>query len=197
MSHVPRITPCRITASLAKSEHDGKKRQEPAKKGEISNLRLRDNKTPGTIAGEGASFFLLNREASPQNYARIAGLATRFNPGLKPQASSFIEEYLSANNLGKSDIDLVILGINGDPDNDAIYNPVRNYFGENTTQAWYKHLCGEHYLASSFALWLGARIMKSRQVPEITLLTGYEIPAQSTISSFTIITITFIIPSSC
>jgi 3-oxoacyl-[acyl-carrier-protein] synthase II len=142
------------------------------KKGEISNLSLLENKTPGTIAGEGASFFLLTHADSPQNYARIAGLATRFNPGFEPQATSFIEEFLSSNKMSKSDIDMVILGINGDPDNDAIYDPVRNYFGENTTQAWYKHLCGEHYLASSFALWLGARIMKSGTIPEIARLNG-------------------------
>lgn len=148
------------------------------KKGEVSNLSLLNNKTPGTIAGEGASFFLLSRELSSQNYARISGLATRFNPGHKPQATSFIEEFLSSKKLNPTDIDLVILGLNSDPENDAIYDPVRNYFGGNTAQAWYKHLCGEHYLASSFALWLGAKIMKSGQVPEVTFLDESPKPAQ-------------------
>jgi len=148
------------------------------KKGEISNLRLRDNKTPGTIAGEGASFFLLSREESAQNYARIAGLATRFNPGLKPQATSFIEEFLTSKNLKSTDIDLIILGTNSDPENDAIYEPVRDYFGDNTAQAWYKHLCGEHYLASSFALWLGARVMKSRSVPGIIRIEDHQSPKE-------------------
>ena len=54
------------------------------KKGEISNLDLLKDKTPGTIAGEGASFFLLSNEEHPRNYGRISGLSTRFNPG--PQA---------------------------------------------------------------------------------------------------------------
>jgi 3-oxoacyl-(acyl-carrier-protein) synthase len=139
------------------------------KKGELSNLSL-DHKAPGTIAGEGASFFLLTHEESPQNYARIAGLATRFNPGHKPQAASFIEEFLSENKLDKTEIELLITGKNSDPENDAIYDPALSYFGENTPLAWYKHLCGEHYLASSFALWMGAKIMKTGHIPGIARL---------------------------
>ena len=140
------------------------------KKGEISNLRLLEDKSPGTIAGEGASFFLLTHGESPENYAKINGLATKFNPDFKPIAASFIEEFLSAHNMSKPDIDLVILGINGDAENDAIFEPVRNYFGNHVAQTWYKHLSGEHYLASSFALWLSAKIMKSQQIPGIIQL---------------------------
>ena len=50
------------------------------KKSGISNLELLNDKTPGTLAGEGASFFLLSKEKSPQNYALIRGLSTRYNP---------------------------------------------------------------------------------------------------------------------
>jgi 3-oxoacyl-[acyl-carrier-protein] synthase II len=139
------------------------------KKGEISNLDILKDKNPGTIAGEGAAFFLLTREPDQQNYAKISGLATRFNPCLKPQATIFMEEFLSSQGMKKTDIDLVILGMNGDLENDAIYQPVREYF-QDKQQAWYKHLCGEHYLASSFALWLGAKIMKFRTVPGVVRL---------------------------
>jgi 3-oxoacyl-(acyl-carrier-protein) synthase len=140
------------------------------KKDVISNLDLLSGKSPGTIAGEGASFFLLTREESPQNYGKIKGISTRFNPGLKSQATSFINEFLSSQKLNKTDIDLVILGLNSDTDNDAIYDPVSTYFGENIKQTWHKHLCGEHYLASSFAMWLGAKIMKTQSVPDIVSL---------------------------
>jgi len=140
------------------------------KKDGINNLDILKNKTPGTIAGEGASFFLLTHEENPQNYAKIMGLSAKFNPGLKLQAASFIEGFLSENKLGKSEIDLVIVGLNGDVENDAIYDPVLNYFGENIIQTYYKHLCGEHYLASSFALWLGAKIIKHQSIPGIIRL---------------------------
>jgi 3-oxoacyl-[acyl-carrier-protein] synthase II len=142
------------------------------KKGEIGNLQLLRDKSPGTIAGEGASFFLLTKEKSPRNYARISGLSTRFNPENKPVAVQYIEEFLAAEKLDKSGIDLLISGLNGDPASDAIYEPVHNFFGENLAKAYYKHLCGEHYLASSFALWLGAKIMQSQEIPEIVRLNN-------------------------
>jgi 3-oxoacyl-[acyl-carrier-protein] synthase II len=140
------------------------------KKGEISNIDLLINKTPGTIAGEGAAFFLLSKEESPQNYGRIRGLSTRFNPEGQTIALDHIEEFLSARKLNASDIDLVILGLNGDLASDAIYEPVTGYFAGKSTMTWYKHLSGEHYLASSFALWLGARIVKSQKIPDIVRL---------------------------
>ncbi|MCK9400148.1 MAG: beta-ketoacyl synthase chain length factor [Bacteroidales bacterium] len=140
------------------------------KKGPISNLDLLKNKTPGTIAGEGASFFLLSREESPQNYGQIRGLSTRFNPENQTIAVNHIEDFLAAHKLNIADIDLVILGLNGDPASDAIYEPVTGYFEGKSTMTWYKHLCGEHYLASSFALWLGARILKNQKIPGIIRL---------------------------
>jgi hypothetical protein len=140
------------------------------KKGPVSNLDLLKNRTPGTIAGEGASFFLLSKEENPHNYARIRGLSTRFNPENHLVALDHIEEFLALHKLNIADIDLVILGLNGDPVSDIIYEPVTAYFEGKSSLAWYKHLSGEHYLASSFALWLGARIMKSQQVPGIVRL---------------------------
>ncbi|MCU0370687.1 MAG: beta-ketoacyl synthase chain length factor [Bacteroidales bacterium] len=136
----------------------------------MSNLDLLKDQTSGTIAGEGSVFFLLGKEEHPHNYARIRGLSTLFNPGLKPQAASFIDEFLSSHELGKDDIDLVILGLNGDPGSDAVYGPVTGSFEGISATAYYKHLCGEHYLAPSFALWLAARILKNQQIPSIVRL---------------------------
>ncbi len=140
------------------------------KKGEISNLELLKDKTPGTIAGEGASFFLLSKEENPANYGHILGLSTRFNPDLEPIAVNYIEEFLSSYRLSTGDIDTVILGLNGDPVSDAVYEPVKSHFDGTANQTWYKHLSGEHYLASSFALWLGAGMLKHQKVPGIVRL---------------------------
>ena len=140
------------------------------KKSGRSNLDLLKDKTAGTIAGEGASFFLLTNEESPQNYGRIHGLSTRFNPEKQAVAVDHIEKFLSSQKLNKADIDLVILGLNGDPEADAIYGPAIEYFEEKSSLTYYKHLSGEHYLASSFALWLAARVMKTQQVPGVIRL---------------------------
>jgi hypothetical protein len=140
------------------------------KKEPLSNLDLLSNKTPGTLAGEGASFFLLSKEIHPHNYCQIRGISTLYNPEKKPVAIEFIGEFLSRHNLGAADIDLVILGMNGDLASDAIYEPVSGYFKGKSASAWYKHLSGDHYLASSFALWLAAKVAKSQLIPAITRL---------------------------
>jgi 3-oxoacyl-[acyl-carrier-protein] synthase II len=140
------------------------------KKSGVSNLELLKDKTPGTLAGEGASFFVLSKEKSPQNYGLIRGLSTRYNPEKQYIAADHIENFLSAQSLGPDDIDLVILGYNGDPQSDAVYDPVDDLFDGKAIKTWYKHLSGEHHLASSFALWLAARILKSQSVPGIIRL---------------------------
>ncbi len=141
------------------------------KKGEMNSLELFDDARPGTIAGEGAAFFLLTGEGSPENYARIGGLQTRFNPGRESIAAGFAAGFLEDHGLQPSDIGLVLLGLNGDPASDAAYGPVRDLFPA-VPQGGYKHLCGEHYLSSSFALWMAARIMREGYVPKEVLISG-------------------------
>lgn len=140
------------------------------KKEITGSLALLKDKTRGTIAGEGAAFFVLSKKTGEHPYAIVKGLATRFNPDLEVRAAGYMEEFLTSHGLQKGDLDLVILGLNGDPGNDAVYEPVRQAFGPNTVMIYYKHLCGEHYLASSFSLWLGAKILKHQSVPGIIRL---------------------------
>jgi 3-oxoacyl-[acyl-carrier-protein] synthase II len=148
------------------------------KKSGISNLELLKDRTPGTLAGEGAAFFVLSKEKSPQNYGLIRGLSTRFNPEKQDIAVNHVEDFLTVHKLDKTDIDLVILGMNGDLGSDSIYGPVKDYFTGKAVQTYYKHLSGEHYLASSFALWLAARILKSQHVPGIVRLDKYQKPGK-------------------
>jgi len=148
------------------------------KKSGLSNLDLLKDKSPGTISGEGAAFFLLGKEEHPNNYARIRGLSMRFNPDKQAVAVDHTVEFLAANELKNTDIDLVILGLNGDPGQDAVYDPVIRLFEEKSSLAFYKHLSGEHYLASSFALWLAAKIMKSGEVPAIVRLERSKNPGK-------------------
>lgn len=142
------------------------------KKEGTRNLDLLHDKSPGSIAGEGAAFFLLTNREDPQNHALIRGLETRFNPGHKLQAKSLMEDFLRNQQLETKDIDLVILGLNGDTENDAVYGPVQKLFGAETALAYYKHLCGEHYLASSFGLWLGTKVIIHQTLPGVVALDG-------------------------
>jgi hypothetical protein len=61
--------------------------------------------------------------------------------------------------------------MNGDPASDKVYQPVADHFS-GIVNARFKHLCGEHNLASSFALWLAAKIIKNQHIPASLLPNG-------------------------
>jgi 3-oxoacyl-(acyl-carrier-protein) synthase len=77
---------------------------------------------------------------------------------------------ISDSGLSISDIDLVLLGINGDNRYDPIYYEFARSIFKGTPLSYYKHLCGEYHTASGFALWLAANILMRQTIPEIIRL---------------------------
>jgi hypothetical protein len=135
------------------------------KKEEVDSLNIFEDGRPGTLAGEGATFFTLSKTPGDRSYARIDGLSVQFNPDGDEILEDHINSFLGSKGLRIEDMDLVILGRNGDPASDGVYANAGDLLS-GIPQAVYKHLCGEHYLSSSFALWLGARIAASQSSPE-------------------------------
>jgi len=135
------------------------------KQGPVSNLELYKTNSKGTIAGEGAAFFLLANEASATDYAKLDGLKTFYKPDGLKEIEKQILSFLSGHSVNINDIDLVITGKNGDAGSDKIYDQLaQSIFSKNKTIN-YKYLCGEYPTASAFALWMAANIIKSGTVP--------------------------------
>lgn len=139
-----------------------------------SNLSLLDHRGSGSIAGEGASFFVVTKEKHPDNYARFAGVKTFYKPLSEEETDKFILDFLAENDLCPEDIDIVLTGMNGDPGSDKEYYRAQNGIFKNNPVAYYKHLCGEYYTASSFASWLGAKILKRQNWPKEIMLNNIE-----------------------
>ena len=136
----------------------------------VSNLHLFDDKNAkGSISGEGAAFFLLSPQQSPDNMAELTAHKTIYKPKDLQVIEKEITTFLNAEELTINDIDLVITGKNGDVNNDATYKQLGQSLFKNSTIANYKHLCGEYSVSSSFALWLAANILKTDSVPEVVL----------------------------
>lgn len=139
----------------------------------VSNLLLLEDKTPGSIAGEGSAFFMLSSLPSGNNQAGIAGVHTFITPDTATKADIIpeIDFFLENHHTDKKDISLFLTGMNGDGEFDPVYRQLsRDYFYPQTGLAWYKHLCGEYYTSSSFALWLASVMIETQAVPEITEL---------------------------
>jgi 3-oxoacyl-[acyl-carrier-protein] synthase II len=143
----------------------------------VSNLDLYTGRSKGTIAGEGAAFFLLaNRPAESDNaregngnalegsdnaragsdYARLQGVTTFYKPGSDAEVERQILSFLAANSIDPDSIDLIITGANGDYTGDAIYRHLESGIFKGKPFTPYKHLCGEYPTATAFALWMAA-----------------------------------------
>ncbi len=138
----------------------------------LSNLSLYNTPTNGTIGGEGAAFFLVTSEESPDNLAQLTGLKLLYKP---TSIEEDIIAFLKSHELSIDDVDLVITGKNGDTKNDEIYKSLNDTIFENKPLANYKHLCGEYATSSSFALWLASNIIKGGVIPEIVKGGNFEL----------------------
>ncbi len=139
---------------------DGQLKQE-----EILNTHLYESGTPGSITSEGAHFFALSNKKTLQSYSEIVDVSL-FNTNYPGEVLTNILNVLNHNRLTPDEIDLVILGNNGDSRYDQYYIDLQKGLFKNSTQLCYKHLVGEYNTVSGYALWLGSRILKNRVVPE-------------------------------
>lgn len=143
----------------------------------LDTLKLISSKTRGTIPGEGAAFFIISCEGTQETGVIAEGVHTFFNSdGAEPEeifaeADIFLEE----KGIGKEEIDAVILGINGDAESDEnYYRLLNNYFAPSVQSLYYKHLCGEYYTSTSFALWVAKTVLETQSIPEVIRLQEKE-----------------------
>jgi 3-oxoacyl-[acyl-carrier-protein] synthase II len=140
----------------------------------VSNLKLFGDRSRGTIAGEGSAFFLLASGPGQHPYARIKGMDTFNFPESNEATRIRIRKFLSSMDVSPGDVDLVILGKNGDPAFDAAYDETQTELFPGKAAAFFKHLSGEYHTAGSFALWLSAMILKNQVVPPVVSMNDIQ-----------------------
>ena len=133
----------------------------------VSNTDLFDPPSKGTIAGEGATFFLLSDQPSKNDYARLDALTVFYKPENNAATEQQILSFLSAQAIAPNDIDLIITGRNGDIQNDEIYDQLQKTVFNNIVQVNYKQLCGEYPTSTAFALWMAANIFITGALPPV------------------------------
>jgi 3-oxoacyl-(acyl-carrier-protein) synthase len=134
----------------------------------VSNLTLFTSASKGSIAGEGAAYFLLASQPSANAYAQLEGVSTFYKPVDITEIKQHILSFLSSRQINMEDIDLVITGRNGDTKGDSVYKQLEESVFKNKSLINYKHLSGEYSTSTSFALWLAANILKTGTVPAVT-----------------------------
>lgn len=139
------------------------------KRNAISSASILQSNSKGTIAGEGAAFFLLTDQPSEQGYAELNAVRTFYRPSGIDEVKRNILSFVNDQSFNIDDIDVVICGRNGDVKNDSVYSELEQSLFSGKTIVSYKHLCGEYPTSSAFALWLAANSLKTGQVPGATV----------------------------
>ncbi len=146
------------------------------KRGRDNTLPLwQQSHTPGTIGGEGAAFFLLSNHLD-HAIAAINRIASFYKPALSELETQLHTEIKSAG-WKPEDIDLLVMGYNGDSMDEAYYNTALALFGEGLPVLGFKHLCGEYETSGGFALWLTCQLLAGNDMPEVA---WYRMPADPT-----------------
>jgi len=137
-------------------------------KEDVSDSLLNSN-TKGAIYSEGSQFFVLENEKKDNSYAQLVAIEI-YNELSENEVSQIFDSFLKDNNLTISEIDLIVLGVNGDVDYDNYYISLQDSILKNTPQAYYKHFSGEYNTASAFGMWTACNIIKSQEVPDRLML---------------------------
>jgi len=141
------------------------------KEQEISNTDLLRLDSSGTITSEGAHFFCISKEKSENTAAELIDVSV-FQAKTSGDVPDKILKVLQLNNITIEDIDLVILGNNGDNRFDHFYDHLQKGLFSEKVQLAYKHLTGEYKTVSGAAVWLACEIFKTGSIPEILKLNG-------------------------
>ena len=139
----------------------------------VHSMQLLKSNTAGCVMGEGSHFFVLSNQKQESTYGELIAVEC-FNTLDKENLPLKITSFLEDNKTVLENIDLVILGNNGDINFDSYYEDLGASLFKDTPQAYYKHLSGEFDTATGFAFWLGAKILKTQIIPDVVKLNDLE-----------------------
>lgn len=122
----------------------------------LSSNELLTKDSSGTVLGEGATAFVLSDKPDG---SRVK--ITEVRPFVYPEAGKAkreIEQLLNRHSLNFEDIDVLMIGKNGDNRMDGTYDEAEYLFGTKEI-VYFKKLVGEFPTSSSFALWYAAELL--------------------------------------
>ena len=135
----------------------------------IEPAHILTTSSEGTIAGEGAAFFVVSDKPLVDKYLRVKDIATVIT---KDNVTAFqkVNDFLSRNSIDVDGVDLVMLGISGDVRSETFYKGLQEVTFKNNSYAAFKHLGGEYGTASSFGLGLLMHAITEGKLPEACVI---------------------------
>ena len=150
------------------------------KKEDTLSEGILNSNSKGADFGEGAQFFVVDSQRNKNTYAELIDLKM-YNRLEEEEVPEKLIQFLNSNDLELDDIDVVILGINGDSEYDSYYSILQDSIFKNMQQLYYKHLSGEYNTASAFGLWTACQILREQKIPEILKLNESTNPSMESV----------------
>jgi 3-oxoacyl-[acyl-carrier-protein] synthase II len=135
--------------------------------------------TSGNIAGEGAAFFLIDKEPGENPMALIRDLCLLYKPENKETVQNEILDLLKNNDVSADQIGLVLSSHTGDPHQDEPDEKLLTTVFPGKSFFPFKSLCGDFPTASGFALWLAAYLLREQKLP--SWMKGIKLPLNNII----------------
>ena len=114
--------------------------------------------------GECSMSMMLNKQVSPDNLCELAGVSIfrmKSVQNIRKQLEALVEKA----NIKVETIQMVMTGVNGNPENDRLYQPVLDELFPQAEHLQYKQLFGENYTVSALGLYAAAHLMKKQGTP--------------------------------
>lgn len=131
----------------------------------VVSSKMCESPAAGTMAGEGAAFFLLSNQNHSGAIARLDGMSMLYDPGKIEDRKYWLNTFLDENDSRREDIGLILVGRNGDSSHDQLYPELESVFSPLANCFTYKNFCGEYPTSTSFAMWMATETIRTGTLP--------------------------------
>ena len=137
----------------------------------LDKTALHRHDTKGSFSGSSSVNLLLTDTADSRNLCAIKAMKALYCPS-EQQLSDALQQILAQEHLCMDDISAIVMGLNGDQQNDEVYLHFAQQNCPQTPIAWYKHIFGESYCASAFGTYTAAIMLQRQHIPAHLLYTS-------------------------
>jgi 3-oxoacyl-(acyl-carrier-protein) synthase len=123
------------------------------------------------FAGETSVSFMLSSGKNERTICRIAGLTLLYKPD-ENDLQIALNGLLAQNACSINDIDAVVTGVSGNPENDGAYRRNAPVLFAGKPLVRYKHIFGESYTASGLGMYVAATCLRRQRIPRHLTVNG-------------------------
>ncbi|MDM8158652.1 beta-ketoacyl synthase chain length factor [Labilibaculum sp. K2S] len=136
---------------------------------ELDKNGLKKASNSGVILGEGAGFFVLSTKERSSKSSKLVDIEIHRESTC--DCNCLVQKFLDKHNLHSSDINLLLLGLDGTPNTKNLTTLLNSDF-EKSLIAGFKHCSGSFDTDTSFALWMAHTAIQNGCIGEATYLQG-------------------------